>query len=102
MDQWTLDTVFSTKEIKVRTRKEEKNERIEKELKRREQAEALVSLVDSSGDEETEENHSLIATNSDSHRRRLKTGMPGFFKHDLAKNPAVLESCVRNNISPAV
>ena len=101
----SVDIVLAVKEKKVSARKEKGEKRRETELLRRHQAEAVVSMdeVPEENDEDKVETDNIFTapTSSRSHKRIKKQGTPGFFTHDVAKHPAVVESCVRNNISPA-
>ena len=93
-------TVLTT-ELKVAKRKAEEEKRNAKELKRLSDLELQVSLEDSFEDFSDTEDEEYQEVKR-SHKRTKKTGTEAFWPHDVMKSPAVVETAVRNKISPTV
>ena len=100
------DKITSSTEEKVASRKQEENKRQEKEKICKEKTH-VVEMPGFSTEEENVEDDDNYATfevstptTSRSHKRVVKTGTPGFWPHNILKSPEIVESSVRNKITP--
>ena len=100
------DTLLSSTEKKVAERIQAEEKRKKKEELRIEENEMSSPVPGASADFEEKVNDedqdylSITPLTSRSHKRVVKVGMPGYWDHDVLKHPAVVESAVRNKLTP--
>ena len=106
----SVDSVLHSTEKKRLERKKAEEMRVEKEEMRKQTVKAACSSFCGDDSEESEEiDHQQMDktfvpephdTPQRSHKRVVKTGTPAFWPHDILRSPEVVETAVRNKITP--
>lgn len=93
-----VDNILSKTEKKVQLRMEEEEKRKVKEQLRKQEPTAIASTSHESDEDISETYQHVIPRRS--HKRVKKSGSAAFWPHDILKTPKVVQSALRNNISP--
>ena len=99
----SVDQALSTTEKKVRLRKEQEEYRISRETVRKlGESSKIMDTEDDNAEINVAEEDSVVYKPDPSHKRKLKTGTVGFWPCDILKSPEVVQTAMRNHISPTV